>query len=604
MRESLDEKVRECESMASCCEQLKLELLNTQSERDVIAAKNEEDADDAREQISRLRSEIADLLKDQNATMMNVEEQLTNALQHSSGLQAQCDEYRMKLQHAEQEYATISQTMSELVAKHSEQMSIVEGELSTALQNVHTAKQQILSEESSKSEVLQKRIDIMKEEETSMARRHQDLLDSYRTVMDEKAGVTQSLESRASAAEQQISFLQQECAQLRSNLDSSQKLSADAARSISNLEEQLQSLKAINADLEDKLFEASFELPESDLTEVNASLTCENDELKEEMMMLKEQINTLTSRVAAISAQKDTLSVERESFLTRIRTLEEELRAGNLDELRDELASLHTERQQLDLDNEELLVQLGLMQQDKTKTQAECEIEIDILREEATKLQDRCDRLQGELYESKRNSSLRRDNGSIDELRHTISQISLENEALKDRINELTKELSGNTDSNNQEVKKLRQELALLTLKLSTKDEDAECAQKVMQYELDKRDLEIFKLTTENRSLMSSKSDLDIHSDDMHSDDGDFVEEKYNEGGEDDTISLHNLLVESVLDSDDYLRSQVVILASALERSELQRADALERIFIERKSNEDTLRQLGESMKRFYSSVK
>ena len=81
------------------------------------------------------------------------------------------------------------------------------------------------------------------------------------------------------------------------------------------------------------------------------------------------------------------------------------------------------------------------------------------------------------------------------------------------------------------------------------------------------------------------------------------IRDRYYEEGDDD-VSLQNLLAETVLDSDDNLKSQIVILAQALERSELQRADALDRIFTERKSYEDTLRQLGDSMKRFYSTVK
>ena len=194
-------------------------------------------------------------------------------------------------------------------------------------------------------------------------------------------------------------------------------------------------------------------------------------------------------------------------------------------------------------------------------------------------------------------------NDESDSLRQTISQTSRENESLRDRINELTDELSGNNDKKNQEIKKLRQELALQMLKLSDKEEEAESAQKAMKYAVDKRELEIFKLNTENRSIekelmeMSSKSGLDISLGDMT------LEEKFDEAG-DDELSLHNLLAESFIDSDDYIRSQVVILAQALERSELQRADALERIFAERKLHEDSLRQLGESVKRFYSTVK
>jgi hypothetical protein len=71
--------------------------------------------------------------------------------------------------------------------------------------------------------------------------------------------------------------------------------------------------------------------------------------------------------------------------------------------------------------------------------------------------------------------------------------------------------------------------------------------------------------------------------------------------GEDD--SLQDLLADNI-ELDDYLRDQIVILAQALERSELQRADVLDRLTRERKSNSDSLKQLGESVKRFYSAVR
>ena len=168
---------------------------------------------------------------------------------------------------------------------------------------------------------------------------------------------------------------------------------------------------------------------------------------------------------------------------------------------------------------------LGLMQQDKVKTQAECEVEIDVLREEVAALQNQCSRLQDDLDKSRRNSSLLRQKDhdeDNDSLRQTISQITRENESLKDRNNELT-------------------------LKLFAKEEDAESRQKEMQYKLDQRDLEIFKLTTENRSMLevSNKSDIDLHSVG-----DDFEEKKYYEEGDDD-VSLQNLLAETVLDSDD-----------------------------------------------------
>jgi chromosome segregation ATPase len=51
------------------------------------------------------------------------------------------------------------------------------------------------------------------------------------------------------------------------------------------------------------------------------------------------------------------------------------------------------------------------------------------------------------------------------------------------------------------------------------------------------------------------------------------------------------------------LRSHVVSLAVALERSENKRAEALSRLLTERESNAESLRRLSESAKRYYSSV-
>ena len=56
-------------------------------------------------------------------------------------------------------------------------------------------------------------------------------------------------------------------------------------------------------------------------------------------------------------------------------------------------------------------------------------------------------------------------------------------------------------------------------------------------------------------------------------------------------------------ESIDNMRSHIISLAVALERSETQRADAIERLLKEREANADSLRRLGESVKRFYSTL-
>ena len=636
VKKSLDDK-------SSSFEQLKTELLNTQSDRDVIIQKNQENANKAQEQIARLNSQVADLLRDHNSTMKNVENQLTSSLQQNTTLQSQCEEYRIKLESAESTIAQYIDQVSKLKGQNLElttalQMSnmnvsaqetqleqqekeasetisqwearcsaleesgqevirqweervqslestvaVLEGknsELSTSLQTTKIAleaRQLESTEGDSKVKKLQKSIESMKLEMDSIAHRHQELLDKNHCLMQEKADITKSLN------------------------------------------EQLQGLKERNAQLEDKLFEASFDSPEGErLVQENSSLRKERDELKEQTLVLTERINDLSSRADNIAVGDNT--------------------SEKLVELRDELSTLHEERQQLDLDNEELLVQLGLMQQAKCENQEEYELEIETLREQVHTLNDQCQKLQNELNEARRHSipgeskhnDLKILQDEKDSLLEKISQMSGENQSLIDQISGLAaRNETGDDDNVNQEeIQSLQHKLGLLEMKLADKEEEVETTKKQMQHQLNSRDLDIFKLTNEcaakENELKEVSSKLDTANNEMGTFSsklealqsqyeqqqydqshvvGTAEEEKLFEDNVDD-ISLQDLLAEAVLDSDDYLRSQIVVLAQALQRSELQRADALERIFTERKTNADSIRQLGESVKRFYTQVK
>ncbi|KAL3827048.1 hypothetical protein ACHAXA_007555 [Cyclostephanos tholiformis] len=653
-KKSLDEKINECETLRSFCEQLKSELLNTQSDHDVLISKNEMTTDQSRELISRLQSQIADLLKDHNATMINVEEQLASSLRQNSELHTQCDECRMRLEEAERDYANLSMSTSESIAKHSEHISNLQEEnlnLSNALQatqSVLNARKLETPENDAKFQYFQRSIDDMKHEMDLMTLRHRDLLDENDRLQQENAKIKQSLESNASAAEEQMLVMKLELSKLQANLISSHEACTAATTKVSNLMEQLQALAVSNTELEEKLFEASFVTSETDrLVEENACLRGERDQLKEETLALTEHINELSSRVDCasvtnIASSNGTFtSVEKESLLARIRSLEEELETENLDELRDELSTLHEERQQLDLDNEELLVQLGLMQQVKIEAQAECEIELESLREQVISLQDQCTRLQNDLDMTTRNALSSRDDDQTysvkmlkdenNSLRQTLYQVREENKSLNDCIKDLEEikalEVANNVVAND-EIKKLHQELALLELKMASKEKDLQIAEQDKKMSLDNKDLQILKLTTECSSnenqLKKISSNLDDKNDEMasfscqieslqckyqrqrHGDPSicDDTQEEKSYEADDDDISLQDILADAVLDSDDYLRSQIVVLAQALQRSELQRADALERIFLERKANADALCQLGESAKRFYSTVK
>ena len=657
-KECLEAKVQQCDTISSSHEQLKIDLLNVQSDRDVIVAKNQESTAQAKEQIARLQTQVADLLKDHNATMKDVEEQLTSSLQQNSTFHKQCEEYRMKLESAESKCSNMSKVSDEAIAQYIDQVSKLKArnlelsatlelksetnndiaslqyqleqqekeasevitmwearcselegngknvirqweervqsleatnkqlegkslELATTLQTTTIALEakqlESTTEDNSKVIKLQKSIDAMKLEMDSIAHRHQELLDKNHSLMQEKSDIARSSEAKIVLAEEQVDAMKQECGTLQFDLGISQKATLESKQIVSDLTLQIQSLKDSNTKLEGKLqFEASF-------------------------------------------AEKDDNVSEFET----------------MNELRDELTSIQEEREQIDLDNEELLVQLGLMQQDKLEKRSEMEVEVEILREKVTTLQEQCTLLQNELKEAKGQtiSSGGNDTDESKVLRATIDQVRAENGSLMDQTNSLTeriKELEdqvvhhqvGSRDNRDDqgEIKSMRQELESLEMKLADKELELESTTKQLQHQLDSRDSEIFKLVNEcsskekelekvSRKLDAANEEMntfgskletlqDQIQDDVAEDDDD------NEHSDDDDESLQDLLAEAVLDSDDYLRSQIVVLAQALEQSELQRANAIDRILKERQSNAESLRQLGESVKRFYTVVK
>ena len=56
-------------------------------------------------------------------------------------------------------------------------------------------------------------------------------------------------------------------------------------------------------------------------------------------------------------------------------------------------------------------------------------------------------------------------------------------------------------------------------------------------------------------------------------------------------------------ESVDFMREQIIFLATALEKAETRRAEAMDQIIAERKANADTIKRLKESVKRFYSTL-
>jgi len=69
------------------------------------------------------------------------------------------------------------------------------------------------------------------------------------------------------------------------------------------------------------------------------------------------------------------------------------------------------------------------------------------------------------------------------------------------------------------------------------------------------------------------------------------------------TRVLESEMSKEEAETSENMRNLIISLSQALEKSETQRADGIERLLRERKTNADSLRKLGESVKRFYVSL-
>eukprot|EP00970_Alexandrium_tamarense_P001827 scaffold237_cov181-Alexandrium_tamarense.AAC.26 len=594
LRAAFDAKTMEQQSAVASYEQLQLEFTNVQTKLDDITRGNEETSALAREEIARLESQIDEVQKHHTNTTTYLEEQLAIMMNHNSTLNAQCDELKLQMQ-----------SSSEAIATHTEQvfkLEIENRELAAALK--------VANESSLASEQRMIAADEDKLRLESLLDQNKELRDKHALSIRENARIVQSLEAKVGAAEHQCSLLEQQCEDLRSTNEHSQQALSISESDVASLKRKIESLSDANRQLEDKLFEASFVDVDDNVADDSQSLREENDELARE-------VEALSVRVADLQSQVDSMTSEKEALLTRIGELEEALRDDNVTELRDELTSLHEERQQLDLDNEELLVQLGLMQQDKADHEEALQEEVTKLRGQVSTLEDKCKSLQQEL-ESSHSISRTADGNDGIAMRSNLEMLHEENAVLLNNISLLSSEKSSleidihtltqtvksleqqhpfgidNSAADDDEIKGLREKATLLELKLADKEHEIVSLKKEMQ------NLNSLQGTAkdDNVSTQVEEKSAEIRS---LNDEIDATEE---EKDYDDDESLQDLLADEEVESDDYLRNQIVILAYALEKSELQRADALDRVIKERKSNAESIRQLGESVKRFYSTVR
>ena len=581
LRRAMDDKATECLNLTRSFESVRIE-------RDDLLKKIQTDEQQIQQRVEQLQNE------------------LEQESQHNASYKSQNEDLRARVIQAETILHESSQTNADAITKYTQEISRLQADsqqLSKSLEatqlELETKRQDISL--TAKVNELQASLVAMEQETDIISQHNRELTDSNTRLQKEKSDISRSLEARATAAEGQIDSLKIECARYQALAESSEKTSVEAKKAMAAFEDQLSQLKSRNAQLEDELFEASFEA--SGTARVSEeydyeALRKERDNLSDEIQRLNGQVDELVqaSKVAQGTPGESFSQTERDTLLARIQELESDSNMENLNELRDELTSMHEERHQLDLDNEELLVQLGLMQQNVSEAEGERELELDSLRDQVSTLEARCSTLQSQLDKSRLVSAPA---DQIDQ----VKSLQESNESLRQTVKSL-EHVRQQAEISEEEIRSLRQTLDSLELKLSDKEMEIESA----RASTDTRDKEIFKLTSENALLTSRLEDAGQEIDGLQSSVENFQEDIWAEDekmfdDDDGVASIGDMIAEDT-ESDDELRSQIIVLAQALERSELHRASALERISSDRKSNAESLRRLGESVKRFYSAVK
>lgn len=153
---------------------------------------------------------------------------------------------------------------------------------------------------------------------------------------------------------------------------------------------------------------------------------------------------------------------------------------------------------------------------------------------------------------------------ALTEADNEVVQLKLDINELQQLLNEKGSEASAKLMIKTNEIKEIGESLS------STKTELELC-----QLKLQKKEAEIKKIkeeTLHEKKLFNAISPI-----------------KYDQ-------------VENVSDPKIF-RNQIISLALSLERSELQRADTLDRIMNERKAHAESLKRFGDSVKRFYSTL-
>ena len=296
---------------------------------------------------------------------------------------------------------------------------------------------------------------------------------------------------------------------------------------------------------------------EKELTSMREARGLEDDEMNQELNSLQLEVQTLTEQINALSAENASLS-ELKQLEPRCRDLSERCMQQE-EELVQMRQSVQTVRSSDNAALEELRKRVQALESmcaDKEDALASRDKELEALRRRIATMADKSDLEPLQIELSRKN----------DALTHQLARAK----ALEEERESLLSQLDGangrlvavdGVPDLQRRIETLNSALQATRARLASKEA-----------EVDRLSSDMVRMESISRAVAETNGETSEHSEGVASD------------------------IES-------LRAKVVSLAADLERSETRRAEALETLQLERNTHTESVRRLGESMKRFYTTV-
>lgn len=383
--------------------------------------------------------------------------------------------------------------------------------------------------------VEQEKLSQLDEKNTKLEAELQNTRNSLRSVQQVKDGI-----------EKQLSFLSSDLGAAHQELSSLREQNAEIASSKASLELQLEKLVAAKSSSDRELSRLCEEV--SKLQKLNTEL--ENSWERK----FSESNNQSQEKLNALEAELESTR----SILNSSSTHPEEIEIIKAD-----YQALAQEKEALLQENEEMLIQFGLLKEN-----------MDSYDEALNKLVIENEELKQELstIRSKDYAANPKDddaNSILEEMKLQIRRVREEKSILESEL-EAGRLQSANTN----ELQLILDEQIRNQEHLKKESETLSASLQSTRERLASKEHEVDQLNARIRALESQVDSAETKA-----------------------------VAHPPGDNVDNLRSHVISLAVALERSENRRAEAIEALLNERQTNSESLRKLSESVKRFYSTV-